>query len=62
MIITELQKSGVNNYSDFNTDSASFTTNVVNKFFNDTTPTAVGTTLIDNYNAAAANLPSAQSN
>lgn len=62
VIITELQKSGVNNYSDFNTDSASFTTNVVSKFFNDTTPTAAGTTLKDNYNAAAANLPSAQSN
>lgn len=62
VIITELQKSGVNNYSDFNTDSASFTTNVVNKFFNDTTPTEAGTTLKDNYNSAAANLPSAQSN
>lgn len=62
VIITELQNSGVNNYSDFNTDSASFTTNVVSKFFNDTTPTAAGTTLIDNYNAAAANLPSASSN
>lgn len=62
VIITELQKSGVNNYSDFNTDSASFTTNVVNKFFNDTIPTAAGTTLKDNYNAAAANLPSAPSN
>lgn len=32
VIITELQKNGVNNYSDFNTDSVSFTTNVVNKF------------------------------
>ena len=62
VIITELQKSGVNNYSDFNTDSASFTTNVVNKFFNDTIPTVAGTTLKDNYNAAAANLPSAPSN
>lgn len=62
VIIAELQKSGVNNYSDFNTDSASFTTNVVSKFFNDTTPTAAGTTLKDNYNTAAANLPSAQSN
>lgn len=62
VIITELQKSGVNNYSDFNTDSVSFTTNVVSKFFNDTTPTAAGTTLIDNYNAVAAKLPSAQSN
>ena len=62
VIIAELQKSGVNNYSDFNTDSASFTTNVVSKFFNDTTPTTAGTTLKDNYNAAAANLPSAQSN
>ena len=62
VIITELQKSGVNNYSDFNTDSASFTTNVVSKFFSDTTPTAAGTTLIDNYNAVAAKLPSAQSN
>lgn len=61
-IIAELQKSGVNNYSDFNTDSASFTTNVVSKFFNDTTPTTAGTTLKDNYNTAAANLPSAQSN
>ena len=62
VIIAELQKSGVNNYSDFNTDSASFTTNVVSKFFNDTTPTAAGTTLKDNYNSAAAKLPSAQSN
>lgn len=62
MIITELQNSGVNNYSDFNTDSSSFTTNVVSKFFNDTAPTAAGTTLIENYNNAAANLPSAQSN
>lgn len=62
VIIKELQNSGVNNYSDFNTDSASFTTNVVSKFFNDTTPTAAGTTLIDNYNAVAAKLPSAQSN
>ena len=62
MIITELEKSGVNNYSDFNTDTASFTTNVVSKFFNDTTPTAAGTTLKDNYNSAAAKLPSAQSN
>ena len=62
VIIAELQKSGVNNYSDFNTDSASFTTNVVSKFFNDTTPTTAGTTLKNNYNSAAANLPSAQSN
>lgn len=62
VIIKELQKSGVNNYSDFNTDSASFTTNVVSKFFNDTTPTAAGTTLKDNYNSAAAKLPSAKSN
>lgn len=62
VIIKELQNSGVNNYSDFNTDSASFTTNVVSKFFNDTTPTAAGTTLKTNYNNAAANLPSAQSN
>lgn len=62
VIITELQNSGVNNYSDFNTDSSSFTTNVVSKFFNDTAPTAAGTTLIENYNNAAANLPSAQSN
>ena len=62
VIITELQKSGVNNYSDFNTDSASFTTNVVSKFFNGTTPTAAGTTLKDNYNAVAASLPSAQPN
>ena len=62
VIIKELQKSGVNNYSDFNTDSASFTTNVVSKFFNDTTPTTAGTTLKDNYNSAAAKLPSAQSN
>ena len=62
VIITELEKSGVNNYSDFNTDTASFTTNVVSKFFNDTTPTAAGTTLKDNYNSAAAKLPSAQSN
>ena len=62
VIIAELQKSGVNNYSDFNTDTASFTTNVVSKFFNDTTPTAAGTTLKDNYNSAAAKLPSAQSN
>lgn len=62
VIIKELQNSGVNNYSDFNTDSASFTTNVVSKFFNDTTPTAAGTTLKDNYNTAAAKLPSAQSN
>ena len=62
VIIKELQNSGVNNYSDFNTDSASFTTNVVSKFFNDTTPTTAGTTLKNNYNNAAANLPSAQSN
>lgn len=62
VIITELQNSGVNNYSDFNTDSVSFTTNVVSKFFNDTTPTEEGTTLKTNYNNAAANLPSAQSN
>ena len=62
VIIAELQKSVVNNYSDFNTDSASFTTNVVSKFFNDTTPTTAGTTLIDNYNAVAAKLPSAPSN
>lgn len=63
VIIKELQNSGVNNYSDFNTDSASFTTNVVSKFFNGTTPTTAGTTLKTNYNNAAANLPSsAQSN
>lgn len=60
VIITELQTSGVNNYSDFNVDSTTFTTNVVNKFFNDTTPTDAGNTLITNYNNAAAQLPSAQ--
>lgn len=62
VIIKELQNSGVNNYSDFNTDSASFTTNVVSKFFNNATPTEAGTTLKNNYNTAAAKLPSAQSN
>lgn len=58
-IITELQANNISNYSDFDVDSAAFTTNVINIFFNDTTPTDAGSTLITKYNAVAANLPSA---
>lgn len=59
VIITELKNHGVNTYDEFNQDSAAFTTNVLNIFFNGTSLTEVGTTLITNYNNAAQNLPSA---
>lgn len=59
VIITELKNNGVNTYDEFNRDSADFTTNVLNIFFNDTTLTDAGTTLVTNYNNAAQNLPSA---
>ena len=59
VIITELKNHGVNTYDEFNQDSAAFTTNVLNIFFNGTSLTEVGTTLITNYNKAAQNLPSA---
>lgn len=59
VIITELKNHGVNTYDEFNQDSAAFTTNVLNIFFNGTSLTEAGTTLITNYNNAAQNLPSA---
>ena len=59
VIITELKSHGVNTYDEFNQDSAAFTTNVLNIFFNGTSLTEAGTTLITNYNNAAQNLPSA---
>lgn len=59
VIVTELKNNGVNTYDDFNQDSAVFTTNVLNIFFNGTSQTTAGTTLITNYNNAAQNLPSA---
>lgn len=59
VIITELKNHGVNIYDEFNQDSAAFTTNVLNIFFNGTSLTEAGTTLITNYNNAAQNLPSA---
>lgn len=58
VIITELKNHGVNTYDEFNQDSAAFTTNVLNIFFNGTSLTEAGTTLITNYNNAAQNLPS----
>lgn len=59
VIITELKNHGVNTYDEFNQDSAAFTTNVLNIFFNGTSLTEAGTALITNYNDAAQNLPSA---
>lgn len=59
VIIKELTTHGVNTYDEFNQDSAAFTTNVLNIFFNGTSLTEAGTTLITNYNNAAQNLPSA---
>lgn len=59
VIITELKNHGVNTYDEFNQDSAAFTTNVLNIFFNGTSLTEAGNTLITNYNGAAQNLPSA---
>lgn len=59
VIITELKNHGVNTYDEFNQDSAAFTTNVLNIFFNGTSQTEAGNTLITNYNGAAQNLPSA---
>lgn len=59
VIITELKSHGVNTYDEFNQDSAAFTTNVLNIFFNGTSLTEAGKTLITNYNDAAQNLPSA---
>lgn len=59
VIIKELTTHGVNTYDEFNQDSAAFTTNVLNIFFNGTSQTEAGTTLITNYNNAAQNLPSA---
>ena len=59
VIITELKNHGVNTYDEFNQDSAAFTTNVLNIFFNSTSLTDAGTTLVTNYNNAAQNLPSA---
>ncbi len=59
VIIKELTTHGVNTYDEFNQDSAAFTTNVLNIFFNGTSLTEDGNTLITNYNGAAQNLPSA---
>ena len=59
VIIKELTTHGVNTYDEFNQDSAAFTTNVLNIFFDGTSQTKAGTTLITNYNNAAQNLPSA---
>ena len=59
VIITELKNHGVNTYDEFNQDSAAFTTNVLNIFFNGTSLTEDGNTLITNYNGVAQNLPSA---
>lgn len=60
VIITELKNHGVNTYDEFNQDSATFTSNVLNIFFNGTSQTEAGKTLITNYNNAAQNIPSAQ--
>lgn len=59
VIITELKSHGVNTYDEFNQDNTAFTANVLNIFFNGTSLTEAGTTLITNYNNAAQNLPSA---
>lgn len=59
VIITELKNNGVNTYDEFNQDSTSFTANVLNIFFNGSSLTEAGNTLITNYNNAAQNLPSA---
>lgn len=59
VIVTELTNHGVNTYDDFNQDSAAFTTNVLNIFFNGISQTEAGITLITNYNNAAQSLPSA---
>lgn len=59
VIITELKNHGVNTYDEFNQDSAAFTANVLNIFFNGTSLTEAGNTFITNYNGAAQNLPSA---
>lgn len=59
VIITELKNNGVNTYDEFNQDSTSFTANVLNIFFNGSSLTDAGNTLITNYNNAAQNLPSA---
>lgn len=59
VIITELKSHGVNTYDEFNQDNTAFTANVLNIFFNGTSLTEAGNTLITNYNGAAQNLPSA---
>lgn len=59
VIITELKNNGVNTYDEFNQDSTSFIANVLNIFFNGSSLTEAGNTLITNYNNAAQNLPSA---
>lgn len=59
VIITELKSHGVNTYDEFNQDNTVFTANVLNIFFNGTSLTEAGNTLITNYNGAAQNLPSA---
>lgn len=59
VIIQALTANGVNSYDDFNQDSAEFTKNVLNIFFNGSSLTDAGNTLVTNYNNAAQNLPSA---
>ncbi len=59
VIITELKSHGVNTYDEFNQDNTAFTANVLNIFFNGSSLTEAGHTLITNYNSAAQNLPSA---
>lgn len=59
VIIQALTTNGVNSYDDFNQDSAEFTKNVLNIFFNGSSLTDAGNTLVTNYNNAAQNLPSA---
>lgn len=59
VIIQALTTNGVNSYDDFNQDSAEFTKNVLNIFFNGSSLTDAGNTLVTNYNSAAQNLPSA---
>ncbi len=59
VIITELKSHGVNTYDEFNQDNTAFNANVLNIFFNGSSLTEAGHTLITNYNSAAQNLPSA---
>ncbi len=59
VIITELKSHSVNTYDEFNQDNTAFTANVLNIFFNGSSLTEAGHTLITNYNSAAQNLPSA---